>query len=278
MSIITPRFASISGFLAMWLCFPSAPAAEAQKVDLSKFPGDFVDEVIVPVPSEIFGVLDKLGQPNWRSEMREQDNAMLTDRHELALQFGVVVADGFIAVQAEDKSMVQQLGREVLRLAKSLGVEESVKKHAQAIIDNADRNEFEAVREELDMTQFTVREEMRKLRDEDVAQCVSLGGWLRGTEVVTSVIGKSYSREKAELLYQPELVEHFRASIKEMRKDVRTAPKMKLINEGLEKTRTSMTSTVDGMITADAIHQINQVCAGLVAQIVNGKEAAPSAN
>ena len=30
------------------------------------FPGYVVDDVVVPVPSEIFAVLDKLGEPNWR--------------------------------------------------------------------------------------------------------------------------------------------------------------------------------------------------------------------
>ena len=38
-----------------------------QKIDISKLPKQtrVVDDVIVPVPSEIFTVLDKLGNPNW---------------------------------------------------------------------------------------------------------------------------------------------------------------------------------------------------------------------
>ena len=41
---------------------------------------------------------------------------------------------------------------------------------------------------------------MERMRDSDLAQCVSLGGWLRGTASVTSVISKDYTSDSAELL------------------------------------------------------------------------------
>src|SRR5690606_41897176 len=50
----------------------------------------------------------------------------------------------------------------------------------------------------LDATQQTVRTTMeKKLRDDELAGLVSLGGWLRGTNVVTTFIGNSYSEDKA---------------------------------------------------------------------------------
>jgi hypothetical protein len=51
------------------------------------------------------------------------------------------------------------------------------------------------------------------MKDMDLSQCVSLGGWLRGTASVTSVVKKSFSADRAELLNQPMLVEHFQATI-----------------------------------------------------------------
>ena len=44
-----------------------APAS----IDLSKFPAAEVEDIVVPVPSEVFLVLDKLGTPNWRAEVRK---------------------------------------------------------------------------------------------------------------------------------------------------------------------------------------------------------------
>jgi hypothetical protein len=248
----------------------STGAAEDGTIDLKGFPADIVEEVIVPVPSEIFEVMDKLGQPNWRGEMRAQDNANLSDRYHVALQFGVVVADGFIAVQAQDGQMIQNLGQEVRRLAAKLGLETPVLKHAQSIVENADRGDFQAVRAELDKTQRTVRDEMTRLRDDELAQCVSLGGWLRGTDVVTSLVEKAYSQEKAELLNQPDLVAHFEESITKMRDSVRDSPKMKAISQGLAKVRKAMTPN-DGLIPSDAVSDMQKVCSNLVALIAKGK-------
>jgi len=72
------------------------------------FPGYVVDDVVVPVPSEIFSVLDKLGEPNWRQELRGVDTADTTDRTRLSLIFGSVVAEGFVAVPAQDKKPVEE--------------------------------------------------------------------------------------------------------------------------------------------------------------------------
>src|ERR1700742_4300678 len=77
--------------------------AGVEKFDPNKFPGYVVDEVVVPVPSEIFSVLDKLGTPSWKDELREIKLPDTTNRLNLSLVFGTVVAEGFVAVQAQDK-------------------------------------------------------------------------------------------------------------------------------------------------------------------------------
>src|SRR5438874_1846711 len=54
-----------------------------------------------------------------------------------------------------------------------------------------------------------VRRAMIEMRDEQLAQLVSLGGWLRGTETLTSIVQKNPSKDGAELLHQPALVDYF---------------------------------------------------------------------
>ena len=76
---------------------PSA-AAPPVTIDLSKFPAAAVDEVVVPVPSEIFSVLDKLGSPNWKAEMRDNLGKNTGNRAQVALLLGTVIADGFVSV------------------------------------------------------------------------------------------------------------------------------------------------------------------------------------
>jgi len=185
-------------------------------IDLSKFPAAAVDEVVVPVPSEVFNVLDKLGTPNWRAELRQSLGKNTGNRAQVALLLGTVIAEGFIAVQAEDSEKVKDIGREVLVLADAIGVKEAVISRSKSIVDKAQARDWMSVRREFDGALQDVRGAMIELNDDDLAQLVSLGGWLRGTQVLTSIVRQDYTRASAELLHQPELIGYFQRRIDTM--------------------------------------------------------------
>jgi hypothetical protein len=257
----------LSGVMCALALSAVSAQGEAQKYDAASFPGFVVDEVVVPVPSEIFSVLDKLGEPNWKQELRGVKTPSTTDRYELSLIFGTVVAEGFVAVQAQDKKAVEDIGREVLNLAQALGLTKAVRPHAQSILDAVDKNDWKAVRKEFDQTQATVRFEMERTRDIDHAQCVSLGGWLRGTASATSVVAKAYNADRAELLNQPMLVEHFSKSITGMSSEAKSNATVAAISKGLATIRKAMESQ-DGNITQEQVTTIRKTSEELLAQIL----------
>jgi hypothetical protein len=247
----------------------SAKAA-VQEFDPQAFPGQVVDDVVVPVPSEVFSVLDKLGEPNWRQELREVKFPKSSDRTKLALMFGMVVAEGFVAVQAEDKEKVKDIGREVIDLATALGLVKAVRPHAQAILDAADKESWSLIRKEFDQTQKTVRDSMEQMKDVDLSQCVSMGGWLRGTASVTSVVGKNFSADRAELLNQPMLVEHFIATINKMGSSTKEHVIVADISKGLAGILAKMEGAVDGF-TQEAVGDIGKTCDTLLGSIKAAK-------
>jgi hypothetical protein len=194
----------------------SAQAVEAPKhVDVKQLSRK-VEDVVVPLPNEVFGALNKLGGVNWREYVRNDKGSNFTERPRIALLLGSVIADGFIAVQAEDAPTVKDIGQRVLSLAKGIGVGNSITPHAKAITDAADKRNWKGVRQELDKTQNSVQQAMNEVHDEKLSQLVSLGGWLRGTEVLTSVVTKRYSEEGAELLHQPDLLSYFETRLQAM--------------------------------------------------------------
>ncbi len=186
-------------------------------IDLSKFPAAAVDDVVVPVPSEIFIVLDKLGTPNWRAEMRDNLGKNTGNRAQVALLLGTVIADGFVAVEAEDAEKVKEIGQEVLLLADAINVRKAVIARSKSISDKAQSKDWRSVRAEFDGALQDVRGAMQELGDDDLAQLVSLGGWIRGTQVLTSIVSKNYSPNGAELLNQPELISFFSRRVDEIR-------------------------------------------------------------
>ncbi|MEO0416584.1 MAG: hypothetical protein AAF226_16695, partial [Verrucomicrobiota bacterium] len=105
----------------------TASSSEIQsptKIDLSAFPGEIVNQVVVPIPAEVFAVLDKMEDQDWRSAVdHDTEHHQLRDRRFLALCFGSLVAEGFIAVQAQSQEDIDKIGRRSLKLADALGLE-----------------------------------------------------------------------------------------------------------------------------------------------------------
>src|ERR1041384_5822812 len=253
---------SAVALLGLILC---ADAAQAPKQIDVKQMSKKVENVVVPLPNEIFGALNKLGSVNWREYVRTEKTTNFTERPRIALLLGTVIADGFIAVQAEDAPAVKEIGQRVLNLSKGIGVGNSITPHAKAITEAADKRKWENVRQELDRTQSSVQAAMNEVHDEKLSQLVSLGGWLRGTQVLTSVVNKHFSSDGAELLHQPDLLVHFQTQLQGM--PAFNLPIIKDIQGALGEVR-PLVDVGPGKISSDSVRKINEITTKLDSGIV----------
>ena len=234
----------------------AAPAAPApQHVDIKQL-SRRVEDVVVPLPNEVFGALNKLGSVNWHEYVRTDKGSNFTERPRIALLLGTVIADGFIAVQAEDAPAVKDIGQRVLSLSKGIGVGNSITPHAKAITEAADKRKWENVRQELDRTQSSVQAAMNEVHDEKLSQLVSLGGWLRGTQVLTSVVTKHFSADGAELLHQPDLLVHFQTQLQSMPEF--NVPIIRDIQNGLGQVK-PLVDVGSAHISAESVRKINDI-------------------
>ncbi len=252
---------------------PSGQAAEppAKKIDLSQFPAESVENVVVPVPSEVFGVLDRLGNPNWRAELGPAKSYPASaNRAQVALLLGTVIADGFIAVEAEDSERVKEIGRNVLTLAEAINVRKSVVARSNSIVEKADDRAWDAVRREFDGALQDVNKAMIELNDEQLAQLVSLGGWIRGTEVLTSIVGGKYSTARADLLHQPLLINYFTGQIDGMSPRLRNNELVVRVRKALGQIDPLVKNSPDRSIPPASVQQINEITAPLVRRIREG--------
>jgi hypothetical protein len=215
-----------------------------------------VEDVVVPLPNEIFGALNKLGSVNWKEHVRSDKGPNFTERPRIALLLGTVIADGFIAVQAEDAPAVKDIGQLVLSLAKGIGVGNSITPHAKAIIDAADKHNWKNVRQELDRTQNSVQQAMNEVHDEKLSQLVSLGGWLRGTEVLTSVVKQHFSNDGAELLHQPDLLTCFQTRLQAMSEF--NLPIIRQIQDALVEVK-PLIDVANARIPAESVKKVNEI-------------------
>ncbi len=242
-------------------------AAPRSTIDVGKFPAAVHEDVIIPVPSEIFAVLDKLGTPDWNSLLPEQFPGVGQERDRIALRLGGIIADGFIAVQAKNSEKVKEVGREVLKLSGAIGVRDVVISRSRRIMDAADESNWIKAKRELDGAMQDVKQAMVELNDEELAQLVSLGGWLRGTQALTTIVGDNYRSETAELLHQPALLDYFSRRIDGMSPERKDSELLTEINTQLGKIK-PLIDVGDGRnINAESVSKINAMTTGLVESI-----------
>jgi hypothetical protein len=256
---------SITCSLVVVSCSVAAQDKVPDRIDLDSFPGTIVEEVVIPIPAEVFVVLDKVGETDWKSGIvHVKGDLRLQERGLLAMSFGSLIAEGFIAVQAESFGDIQKIGQRSLKLAEALNLEGAVKPHSLSVIDAAEDGEWDKVRSELDSTQQTVRDEMDLKRDQEISGLVSLGGWLRGTNVLTGFIVEDFTDDKAELLNQPGLVTHFREMIVGVNESLRKTPAMTEIETGLGRIDALLRE--NDKIGIGVVKQLHQITRGMLEQ------------
>jgi len=116
-----------------------------------------------------------------------------------------VFADGYLAAQAEDAQQCRNIGKDLLRLSKTLGVQTELLDRSRSIAESAQKKEWAILRRELNATEAELGAALRKHEDEGLARLVSLGAWMRSTEIVASLLSDQYSENAAALLRQPAL-------------------------------------------------------------------------
>ena len=135
--------------------------------------------------------------------------ASFSNRLQTALHFGSLVADGFMLTVAERPQDVQDIGRELIRQSRALGVGERLAKRSKSLFELSDKGDWVGMRGELVKTQEDVEESMMELHDEEMAHMVSLGGWLRGFQLGAVSTDDRYSSAKAEILGRVDVMEYF---------------------------------------------------------------------
>ena len=224
-----------------------------------------IQNVVVPVPREIFNSLDQFTNSNWRPVQRFEVASWKPhgDQFRIALQLGVVIAEGLIAVEAQDAAQVKDLGRTALTLARALGVEKVVLRRSRSIVDAASRNDWVATRNEWDGVRADVRDGMIELKSEQLAQLVSLGGWLRGAEALSALLLQSYSSDRAELLRQPGLLDHFEKQLTALSQGSADDSIIARMQDGIRQVR-GLTSDKGNRIGKEAVREINVISGELI--------------
>jgi hypothetical protein len=231
------------------------------------------DAITIPTPGELFAALQKPGKPNWTGAYRGPVPTTYKNRAQIALNLGGLIADGFIAVEAQDSQQVKNIGNDVIKLAKALGVSQNVLSRGNSINDFAETNQWDSLQEELEATQNEVKNSMQSHSDQDLVILVSIGGWIRGTQVVSGSVAANYDERSAKLLRQPALVKFIHAKLNDVSAELRSDPLVKTVNDQLSALEKLVAFPPGKSPDLDDVKKVNGVVNGLIDQIQHKPDA-----
>src|SRR5438045_6802654 len=174
------------------------------------------DSLTIPTPGELFAALEKPGKPDWAGQYRTPIPMTYRNRAQIALNLGGLIADGFIAIEAKDSQQVKNTGSDIIKLAKALGVSENLLRRGNSLNEFAENDEWDALQEELEATQNEVKSSMQNHSDQDLVILLSVGGWVRGTQVVSAAIMQNYDERSAKVLRHPAMVSFIQTKLNEV--------------------------------------------------------------
>jgi len=193
-----------------------------------------VNHFTTPSIKKLFEDLDDLGTLPYDKLKREIPKSIPRDRSLVALGLGILIADGFLVVQAEKVSELESIGRAVLKQAKVLGAGMRVTRHTKSILESSGLGEWDQLKEELAKTQSDVEAEMVLLRDVDIAHLVALGGWLRAFEIAAVTASDPYAERKATKLARPDVCAYFIETLRGLEPKLQEVPHILALADGLE--------------------------------------------
>lgn len=236
------------------------------------------DDMSIPSPGECFAAINKFDRPAWSRLIRSPAPTTTTNRTELALHLGTRVTDGFIAVEAQDSQGVKNVGRDIINLAKSLGITQSVIARGNSISDFAENNEWNALREELDATENEVKLAMKTQKDDDLIALVTVGAWLRGTQAACDMLSGQYRPELAQLLRQAAVVNILTAKLDALPEKMRSEEIVTSTRSGLDDVLAIISADPDTVLSEQAVDNLRNRTTELVDRIAPATPKAPPAS
>lgn len=260
---------------------PCAPGQTLPRIPADLVQDDHVREEFgintftTPSIEKLFDALEQLGDVPYDTLKRPiPETPPPADRSLIALGLGVLIADGFLIVQAEKFNDFEMVGRAVVRYAKPLGADTNITRHVKSALELGTGGEWDKLKRELAATQADVEAEMVQLRDVEVAHLIALGGWLRAVEIVCSASLSPFDASKASALRRVDIVDYFLQELSTLKPSSRELEHILNIETGVKELRAIIAAEdPEKKFTKDELEKMRAT----VGKLVNISSNAPQA-
>ena len=229
------------------------------------------ENVVVPSPSDLFIALDKMGDVNWSKSAVYNTKFVYNNNYLRALNLGVRGAEGFIAIQTQDKVNLASMISVIIKIAEELGASDTILEKRTQFENYARKDQWFELRGELDKIGDDIRLEFNNQGEKDVAFLLSIGGWIEGLRITSDILSSNYNKENSTILYQPILVEYFETKFDELDMKVQKQDVVKQIKEKIPEIKNLINVGYNNPIPVENIKMLHNISSQLISAIEKGK-------
>lgn len=176
---------AVSLFLGVWAASPGNTAEPFTAGIVISPPTGWTSE---QTPIDFLDVVGLQTKARWRQLYRPPPPTPSTDRPRASFTLGALIADAFLALQAEDSQQFRNTNQDILGYCRVLGLSDKVSPRLMAMAKLAEMSQWADLRQEAVDGQQELARLLTDQRDEDLAALVDLGAWIRTLEVASTLV------------------------------------------------------------------------------------------
>lgn len=213
---------------------------------------------VMRTPEDLLSALGKCSKPDWAALYRQTTAATPTSRVQIALLLGCLFSDGYLAAQAEDAQQSKNVGRDIMALSKTLGVHTELLDRSRSLSDSAQKRDWPLLRRELESAESDLEAALKKHEDAGLAHLVTLGAWMRSTEIASTVVKDHYTESASLLLRQTSLTRLLDANAQSLNPKLRSDPVLTLIQERLGDVAQLLNGPPESIVSSEEVGRLAQ--------------------
>jgi len=245
---------------------PKTPQDVPKKIKAKEVRGKAT--VVMPTPDQFLSVLAILGKPKWEELVSPIEKTKFESKSQTALVSGIVLAHFFVHVHAKDAKKAEKSLDQMIEMTQALGIK-TPEKEVKQVRKRLKKKKWAQLRQDfLDMNTELQKDLIKTQKKPDLAMLISLGGYLEGANLGAKLIRDDYSKKRAELMRQGDLIKEVeRATEATLNKDDKHVA---LILDALKKMRKAMKADGDTPITKEQVEKIQTLTSETRKKLIEG--------
>lgn len=198
----------LTALLIVILVVMGCKSKDAQKLpDANQQATPFVYAPLPPF-SEVFKILDYIKIADFDKAIDDKIFSVKQETGQSAFALGVLTADGIISVRGHNKTKLNAIAEEMIKISNFLGLDESILRLADQLKELIGNDQWDELEKALEYYKNEVEGNLYQSQQYDQFTMMQIGGWTEGINRIAWFVNKQYEANKSTVLMQKGTLNH----------------------------------------------------------------------